>query len=78
MATSCSREWVGRLGRITIAPLLTDTQLAELARTLADPRLPRALERHLRRARDGGPEYGADGSWFVVRATEPKPSLPSS
>ena len=66
-----SREWVitellGALADVS-APM-TDDQIAALTAALDDPRLPRALERHIRRAREGGPEYGADGGWFVVRS----------
>ena len=59
-------ELLGALADVS-APM-TDEQIAALTGALADPRLPRAIERHLRRAREGGPEYGADGGWFVVRS----------
>ncbi len=72
------RDWVipELLGALAdVAALMTDAQIAALTHALADPRLPRVIERHLRRARDGGPEHGADGSWFVVRtAADPKPA----
>jgi hypothetical protein len=35
LATSCSREYVGRLGRITIAPFLTDTSTLSPSSTCA-------------------------------------------
>ena len=65
------RAWVvsavvGAVAEVS-APM-TDGQLAALAGALDDPRLPGAIARHIRRAREGGPEYGADGGWFVVRS----------